>query len=70
MRLPLEGGVALDRSFSSAEAVLKEGERGPAGGAGIGFTRSLRQPGVRRFRSRVRTWHRLAKALLWQASHV
>ena len=40
--------------------------QGRPGGAVVKFTYSAsRQPGVRRFGSQVRTWHHLAKAMLW-----
>ena len=45
--------------------------RGQPGGAAVKFALSAAWwPGVPWFGSRVRTWHRLAKAMLWQVFHV
>ena len=45
---------------------LKWKSRGRPGGAAVRFAHSASQwPGVRQFGSRVRTWHWLAKSMLW-----
>ena len=44
---------------------IRKGPEGPAR-----WRPTSQRPGVRRFRSQLWTWHRLAKPMLWQASNI